>query len=240
VAAVLLLPLKRRLAHELPIPVRLDLEGRATWFWFSDSSELFALEEIFNGGEYAAVDGARPKVIVDLGANVGQAALWFRSRFPNATMLCVEPDPVTFAKLRRNLESDPLVTLRQAAITAGDGSVQIERTRDSSWATRVREPGTEDAERVPAVSLETLLDDHDLHHVDLLKVDIEGLEHDALGESPALARTSLVVGEIHPDLLRVPAERALEDMRNCGRFDHCDLRGDIFVLSRETRATAQT
>ncbi len=235
--AVLSLPLKRRLFPNAALPIRLRLSGRTTRFWFSDSSELFALEEIFAGGEYAAAERGHPATIVDLGANVGQAALWFRSRFPDARMLCVEPDPRTFAKLERNLAGDPLVTLRQAAITAADGSVRIERTPDSSWATRVVGAGA-GGEEIQGVSLETLLRDHDFQHVDLLKVDIEGLEHEALGTSPSLERTTLVVGELHADLLAVSAERALEDMRCRGGFDTSELRGDIFVLSRDRNGIA--
>jgi len=231
VAVVLLLPVKRRLFRDMPVPVRLGLGGRATWFWFSDTSELFALEEIFTGGEYAAAGGGSPAVIVDLGANVGQAALWFRSRFPHARLLCVEPDPRTFAKLRRNLDADPLVTLRHAAITASDGSVQIERVPESSWGTRVTGAGPAGGDEVPGVSLETLLDEHDLQHVDLLKVDIEGLEHEALGASPALARAALVIGELHSDLLSMTPTRALEDLRLCGGFGRSELRGNIFLLA---------
>jgi FkbM family methyltransferase len=229
---VLAFPLKRRLWRHAPVPVRIAAGGRPRTFWFSDNSELFALSEIFSEGEYAAVDGQNPSSIVDLGANVGQAALWFRSQFPQARMLCVEPDPETFAKLRRNLGADPLVTLHQAAITATDCSVSLARTPDSSWGTRVASPTGADADEVPGLSLQTLLAEHRIENVDVLKVDIEGLEHDALGASPALKRTRFVVGEIHPGLLAVPTDRALEDMRRTGGFDRYQLDGDIFVLSR--------
>jgi FkbM family methyltransferase len=235
------MPVTRRLAPGLAIPVRVRLAGRSQWFWFDDASELFALEEIFVGGEYLAAGHGSPAVIVDLGANVGQAALWFRSRFPDARLLCVEPDPHTFGTLGRNLGADPRVTLAQAAITGTDGPVGLRRTTDSSWGTRVsaaRSKGTED---VPGLTLGTLLDRHELSRVDLLKVDIEGLEHEALGASPALARVELVVGELHPDLIGIEPDRALEDMRRCGGFDRSELRGNIFVLARDpARAPAQT
>ena len=232
-AMVLLLPLRKRLLPGTPVPVRLGLSTGATWFWLRDGSELIALEEIFCGGEYAAVDGREAETIVDLGANVGQAALWLRGRFPDARILSVEPDPRTFATLRRNLGADPHVTVRRAAITAEDGDVRLERTPESSWGTRVTSAADADVTGVPGISLETLLDEHGLDQVDVLKVDIEGLEHDALGASPALSRVRFVIGEVHPDLLALPVGSALEDMRRCGGFDSCELDGDIFVLSRD-------
>ena len=94
---LLALPLKRRLAPGLALPARLRLAGGSRVFWFKDASELFALEDIFEAGEYAVVADADPEVIVDLGSNAGQAALWFRDRFPAARIVCVEPDPRTFA-----------------------------------------------------------------------------------------------------------------------------------------------
>ena len=50
------------------------LDGEPRRFWFRDASELFAIEDIFGAGEYDVVADADPRVIVDLGANAGQAA----------------------------------------------------------------------------------------------------------------------------------------------------------------------
>jgi FkbM family methyltransferase len=228
-ALLLASPLKRRLAPGLALPVRLRLDGEPRRFWFSDASQLFALEDIFGAGEYEAVAGADPRVIVDLGSNAGQAALWFRSRFPEASILCVEPDPRTFATLRRNLGRDPRVSLLNAAVTAADGPVRLARESGESWGTRVGADGPE----VAGLSLESILAGAGVAHVDLLKVDIEGLEHEALARSPALARTALVVGELHPELLPVPAGAAIEDMRLCGDFAHAELENHVFVLARD-------
>jgi FkbM family methyltransferase len=230
------LPMTHRVLPGVAIPARLRLAGRPRRFWFSDASQVFALEDIFVRDEYGMAGRGRPEVIVDLGANAGQAALWFRSRFPDARLLCVEPDPRTFAMLERNLGGDPLVTLVRAAVTAENGPVGLRRTPDSSWGTTVG-GGAEDAR---GVTLETLLDEHGLDEVDLLKVDIEGLEHEALRASPALARAAMVVGELHPGLLAVGAERALEDLRHCGGFERAGREGDIFVLTRGAGVPAQT
>lgn len=233
-AVVMMLPLTQRALPGVPVPLRLLLGDASRWFWFTDPSELIALEEIFIDGEYAAPDYVvDPAVIVDLGANVGQAALWYRSRFPNARMLCVEPDPRTFATLTRNLGRDPLVTLRNVAIAPQDGPIEIERTpTHGSWSTRVVERAGATTEQIAGVSLQTLLDEHDIPRVDVLKVDIEGLEHEALGHSAALRRASIVIGEIHASLLALPIADALDDMRRSGGFERYELDGDIFVLTR--------
>jgi hypothetical protein len=124
-------------------------------------------------------------------------------------------------------------------VTAEDGPVGLERTANFSWATRVVSESS--SAGIPGLSLETLLTDHGIAHVDLLKVDIEGLEHEALARTPSLERTTFVIGEIHPDLLSVPTDQALEEMRRCGGFDSCELDGGIFVLSRAgARPAAQT
>jgi FkbM family methyltransferase len=231
--AAMLLPVKHRFRPRLAMPVRIRLGTGSTRFWFSDSSELFALYEIFAEGEYAAARERSPETIVDLGANVGQAALWLRSVFPDARIVSVEPDPETFAKLQRNLGHDPRVTLQNAAITARDGGVSMVREPNSSWGTRISTSSAPAAVQVAGVSLDSLLTEHDVARVDLLKVDIEGLEHEALCDSPALRQTEFVIGEIHADLLDVSTAEALEDMRRCGGFDRYELDGDIFVLVRD-------
>ena len=227
---LLALPIKQRVRPGAALPARVDLgDGRGTRFWFSDDTELLALHEIVLENEYPIADDAPVETIVDLGANVGQAALWFLSRHPQARVLSVECDPTTFSRLQRNLGKNPRATLRNAAIAGTDGTVSLERTPHSSWGTRVTDRGEV---TVPALSLASLLSEHDIERADLLKVDIEGMEHEALGGSPALERASVVVGELHENLLPVSMEDALEAMRRTGGFEHSTLNGDIFLLSR--------
>jgi FkbM family methyltransferase len=33
------------------------------------------------------------RTVVDLGANIGLSYRWLRRRYPNASFVCVEPDP---------------------------------------------------------------------------------------------------------------------------------------------------
>ena len=53
----------------------------------------------------AIVPGFEPRYILDLGANVGYAALWFAMHYPAARLCAVEPLPSTVTRLRAQLEA---------------------------------------------------------------------------------------------------------------------------------------
>ena len=69
-----------------------------------DSSDISVFNEIFNFNGYASLRNLpSPRLIVDLGANVGYASAYFLSCFPTAKVVAVEPDPGTFELCCRNL-----------------------------------------------------------------------------------------------------------------------------------------
>lgn len=236
-AVALLMPVKRRLGplRDRPLRVRVGpAPGRP--FWFSDRSELLALEEVFARGEYALELARPPAVIVDLGANAGQASLYFRMRYPEARIVAVEPDPRTFRRLERNLGDDPNVVLRRYAITERPGRVALTRFLDASWKTRVASREEGDGAAVRGATIDELFAEEGLEHVDLMKVDIEGLELDVLSSSAAVLSVGTVIGELHYWELDVPRDEALAAMRERGRFPHAVfVDHHVFVLSREER-----
>jgi FkbM family methyltransferase len=65
----------------------------------------FVLNEIFNQHHYLPVPGLLPpRTVLDIGANVGAAAAYFRLFYPDAALFCVEPDPRAYTLLKRNAE----------------------------------------------------------------------------------------------------------------------------------------
>ena len=60
-------------------------------------------------------------VIVDAGANIGAASLWFKLAWPEATVVAVEPEQGNAAVLRKNLEGKPGFAVLEAAIGSRHG-----------------------------------------------------------------------------------------------------------------------
>jgi FkbM family methyltransferase len=237
-AAVLLVPVKQHLGRlgRFGLPLWLHVGGRRRPFRFRDHSELMALKEIFVDGEYGFEPPREPRTILDLGANVGQAALYFRSRFPAARIVSVEPASESFSLLARNLGGDPGIELRQCAVTGRDGTVQL-RKYHLSWINRVSSERVDDpralTEDVDGLSLGSLLDAAGMETVDLVKADIEGLEYDVFVDSPALHRVGTLVGEVHEREIPVDSQTFVERLQADGGFDsHRFLKPHIFMLER--------
>ena len=61
-------------------------------------------DEIFLEREYD-INLGTPLFIVDAGAHIGLAAVFFASKYPKATVIAIEPEPSNFGVLLRNVEN---------------------------------------------------------------------------------------------------------------------------------------
>ncbi|MHB1523828.1 MAG: FkbM family methyltransferase [Candidatus Dormibacteria bacterium] len=115
--------------------------------------------------------------IIDGGANIGAATIWWRARWPKARVIAFEPDPQIYEVLCHNTRFLDGVELHQCALTGG-GSPGF--WAEGTDAGRL-EPGAvadHSLVAVPTMPLSDVL--RDLPRVDLLKLDIEGAETEAL------------------------------------------------------------
>lgn len=186
----LVLPLTSGLRPRLKVRISL-IEGE---FLISDISELLVLYEVFAGDAYPAT--ALPPsaaTIVDAGANIGATVRFFRSHYPDARIVALEPDPDACELCRRNGSPDPNLDVRRMALTADGGEITLMRTRGESWATSALGEGS--AFSAPATTLDALV--AELGRIDLLKLDIEGSEWEVLRQSKSLDMVTWLVGELH-------------------------------------------
>lgn len=174
------------------------------------TSDLWTFDGIFLRREYDVPLPEDTRLVVDAGANVGLAALYFAWRFPQARVLALEPDPENFTQLCRNVAGEDRIEPVRAALWGREGHVRLTDPGRGAWALRTEEAGgAGDRQRgaggdggpVRAVTLDGLLRERGLERVDVLKLDIEGAEREVLaGASAWMDRVRAVVAELHESL----------------------------------------
>ncbi len=121
--------------------------------------------------------------IIDAGANVGFATLFFSKEFSNNLIISLEPEQKNFESLVENISQNNLLdTIKpiQAGIWGKDTEMTINNSfRDGrEWSMSLKEANqNNDGQlKINGYSLATILLKYDLKIVDFLKVDIEGGE----------------------------------------------------------------
>ena len=132
--------------------------------------------------EDAAAAGAVP-VIIDAGANLGAATVWFARQFPKARIVAIEPDPDNARVVRANIRQLSNAVLVEGAIGAEAGFVKLVNTETQSNAIRTVRDGTAGDIRVYTVPDLLALVPHG--RLFIVKVDIEGFESDLFSQSTA-------------------------------------------------------
>lgn len=122
-------------------------------------------------------------VILDLGANVGYAAMWLAMMFPWAGIYAVEPLAENFARLQDQIEKAGLedrVQTLEAAVSNVDGReifYQVGKGFHHTGGSLIADAQHQQAvTRVQCLSLPSILDCFGLSAVDVLKLDVEGVE----------------------------------------------------------------
>ena len=175
-------------------------------------------EDIFVKGALAFTSASPAPRILDCGANVGLASLFFRRLYPQARITAYEADPALFAILNTNLNANGAsgVETRHAALWTSTGSLTFQcEGSDSGMIGSL--PGAIDgtSTTVPSLRLRDVIDEGP---IDLLKLDIEGAEDAVLADcEPVLHRVNAIVMDLHefePSVRTTP--RVLELLTRAG------------------------
>jgi FkbM family methyltransferase len=143
----------------------------------------------------SALERGQTPVIVDAGAHIGLAALWFAEGFPRARIFAVEPAPENFEILRRNTLHYPNVTPIDAAISDRETHVNLVNANGEPWAWETRESETGE---VPTVTVPDLLNREPNSVPFIVKIDIEGGELELFRSNLEwVEQTPLIVFELH-------------------------------------------
>lgn len=169
--------------------------------------------DIFVSGSLRFTSSRPDPRILDCGANIGLASLYFKRLYPRARITAFEADPALATICCRNLAANGAidVEVESVAVWRENGVVRFQQEGADSGAIAGLSAGLlAKAVNVPAIRLRDLLA---RERIDLLKLDIEGAETLVLADcADALDDVDAIVMDLHefdprarqtPDVMRL-------------------------------------
>jgi len=190
-------------ARRSKAPIKAKVPGREQIVYLRPNgtdSEVF--KQIFLYREYDMSRFAqfralsvRKPLVIDCGAHIGLATIWFAHQLPGAKIYAIEPDPENFDILRRNTEHLPDVELILGGVWDQPTRLAIIDPGAEKWVISLDE--TVDGS-LPAVTIPQVIAQAGEHDTLVVKIDIEGGENALFRSNTGwVAAADVIVIELH-------------------------------------------
>lgn len=202
------------------------------------STDLPTFGQIFFNEDYRFDVLRDPRVIVDAGANIGLASVYFANRYPASRIVAVEPEPGNLEMLKRNASYYSNIEVEAAALWNATGHIALLDPGLGEWGfmtgSHEREgyPG-EVIGKVRATTIDKLMRDRGIDRIDILKIDIEGAEREVFEDASAwIDKVDLLVVELHD---RIKPGCGESVVAAAAGFDHRWTQGENLCFGRAPR-----
>jgi FkbM family methyltransferase len=146
------------------------------------------------------VKDKKSPLIIDCGGNIGLAAKYFSQNYPEATILCIEPDAENMRQAEAN-NSSSKVKFFKSAIGSEEGTGEIIDPGLGNNAYRIE---SKDTGNTKIISINQLLKEYEQHQYVpfIVKIDIEGFEFDLFSKNTEwVDKFPLLIVELHDWML---------------------------------------
>lgn len=158
----------------------------------SDSdSDMLVIREIWCENVYEVFDGdlSDTGIVIDVGANIGSFSL-FAAKLGAKKVIAVEPEPHNVEILRSNVAEnknnvpDCEIIVDTHGVAGKNGIGYIDNNHGDSRVSDIVSHNSQKEYggkvRIEIVTLDQLFKSHGLEYIDVLKIDIEGLEGEVI------------------------------------------------------------
>ena len=169
------------------------------------TSDHSTFRQVFIEHEYDIPLNFNPKTIIDAGANIGLAAIYFSRAYPKSIIYSIEPEGSNVYLLRENLAHYDNVVIYQRALHHS-ANIQIDVMDEAKgkygFVTKESDYSVDSenmVDSVKSITIDTLMKLHKIEIIDILKIDIEGAERDVFskGYEVWLPKTRCLIIEFH-------------------------------------------
>ncbi len=173
------------------------------------SSDLLTFHQIFTFKEYDINLGFIPRFIIDAGANIGLASIFFANKFPETKIIAIEPENSNFEMLEKNTKDYENVLLNKRALSNESNlSFDVVDKGFGNWGfvTEIHDLNIihKVVDTVRSITIDEILIENNLEYLDLLKIDIEGGEKKLFESNYEnwLPKTKCIIIELHDGITK--------------------------------------
>jgi FkbM family methyltransferase len=170
----------------------LKFRNGITWYHGARNDPTFLFREIFIHRYYEPMRAPANAHVLDIGANIGDVTLFWAAGRPDLRFHAYEPNPESYAALRKNVDANGLVTqvsIYPEAIGGARGMLDLWVDVRTPFATAYGVAPFEGARKqsLPMITLDDAWERMGRAPIWMLKIDTEGAEADILeGASDAV------------------------------------------------------
>ncbi|MGZ8556821.1 MAG: FkbM family methyltransferase [Chitinophagaceae bacterium] len=172
------------------------------FFLRSNTTDPGIFGQVFIAKQYEIPYFFEPKTIIDAGANIGLSALYFADRFPDASIIALEPDKDNFEIALQNTKNNSHIKMLKKGIWNKNTFLEIIDSNTKKDSFMVKESVNQTSSGIEAISIETILQQEGWQVIDILKIDIEGAEKELFSGNYEkwLPLTKVIFVEIHDNM----------------------------------------
>jgi FkbM family methyltransferase len=171
-------------------------------------ADKITFKQVFLETQYNFDIPFTPTTIIDGGANIGLASVYFSHRYPSASIVAVEPNKENFEMLEKNIVSFSKVKAKNGGIWNDNKNLVIVNTQDYDNSFMVEEVEAGTPNSIPAFSIASIMQEQKWATIDLLKLDIEGSEKEVFEKNYEswLPHTKMIIVEVHDHMRKGSAK----------------------------------
>lgn len=200
------------------------------------SSDVPTFDQIFIKNEYDCDFTIMPKTIVDAGANIGLASIYFANKFPDAKIIAIEPEESNLEVLRSNIAPYENIILVCGALWHENTKINLVDPGLGKWGFMTQAQDGVDKKygeivhEVQGLTVNTIIEEQVIDHIDILKIDIEGAEREVFRDpSSWIEKVDALIIELH-ERMKPGCNRIFYSRTN--GFDNEWLQGENVFLTR--------
>jgi FkbM family methyltransferase len=171
-------------------------------------ADKYTFKQVFLEDQYNFKFPLTPSTMLDGGANIGLASVYFAHRFPNTKIVAVEPNEENFKMILKNTVNYPNVFAKQGGIWNDNKRLVIidKAAYDNSFM--VTEVAENTPDSLPAFSIHSIMQEQGWSTLDVLKLDIEGSEKEVFEKNVEewLPHTRMLIIEVHDNMRKGAAK----------------------------------